>query len=142
MPDLNEQENQKGNEKKNDKIIDRLETAKNITSTKKEKNVSKNGKITTSKNKHRKAVIIRKNQSTVSRSKRAKIRMMLRRQQQAKKGNAPLTSSPIRRSKNLKHKKMIQAQGSRNKRLFRNLNASTREERKKQQKIYLKKSEK
>ena len=37
MPDLNEQENQKGNEKKNDKIIDRLETAKNITSTKKEK---------------------------------------------------------------------------------------------------------
>ena len=37
---------------------------------------------------------------------------------------------------------MIQAQGSRNKRLFRNLNASTREERKKQQKIYLKKSEK
>lgn len=68
--------------------------------------------------------------------------MMLRRQQQAKKGNAPLTSSPIRRSKNLKHKKMIQAQGSRNKRLFRNLNASTREERKKQQKIYLKKSEK
>lgn len=31
--------------------------------------------------------------------------MMLRRQQQAKKGNAPLTSSPIKRSKNLKHKK-------------------------------------
>ncbi len=37
MPDLNEQENQKGNGEKNDKIIDRLETAKNITSTKKEK---------------------------------------------------------------------------------------------------------
>lgn len=142
MPDLNEQENQKGNEKKNDKIIDRLETAKNITSTKKEKNVSKNEKITTSKSKHRKAVIIRKNQSTVSRSKRAKIRMMIRRQQQAKKGNASITSSPIKRSKNLKHKEMIQSQNTRKKRLFRNLNVSTREERKNQQKIYLKKSEK
>lgn len=141
MPDLNEQENQKGNEKNNDKIIDHLKTAKNITSTKKEKNISTNRKITTSKNKHRKAVIIRKNQSAISRSKRAKIKMMLQRQQQAKKDNTPLTSSPIKRSKNLKHKKVVQLQSNKNKRLFRNLNASTREERKKQQKIYLKKSE-
>ena len=68
--------------------------------------------------------------------------MMIRRQQQAKKGNASITSSPIKRSKNLKHKEMIQSQNTRKKRLFRNLNVSTREERKNQQKIYLKKSEK
>ena len=37
---------------------------------------------------------------------------------------------------------MIQSQNTRKKRLFRNLNVSTREERKNQQKIYLKKSEK
>ena len=76
MPDLNEQENQKEMKRKTIRSLIALETAKNITSTKKKKKYFKNEKITTSKSKHRKAVIIRKNQSTVSRSKRAKIRMM------------------------------------------------------------------
>ncbi len=142
MPDLNEQENQNGNEQgKNGNIVNRLETTKSLLSDKKEK-VSGKRTIQTSKNKHRKAVIVRKNQSAIAQSKQAKIRRNLKKQQQTKKGNALITSSPIKRSRYLKHKQMIQIKQNKSKRLFRNLDGSTRTERKQQQKNALKKSEK